>query len=62
MEDAQHHEPIAIVAILEDVRSTQHLHHDLPVLFTRRERPTELRMRESSCALAMISSATIVAS
>jgi len=44
MEDTQHHEPIAVVAILEDVRGAQHFEHDLPVLLASRERPAKFRM------------------
>ena len=44
MDDAQHHDPLAVVAILEHVGSAEHLHHDLPVLFTRRDGPSEFRM------------------
>ena len=44
MEDAQHHDPVAVIAILEHLGSTEHLHHDLPVLLARRDGATELRM------------------
>ena len=44
VEDAQHHDPVAVVAILEHVGSAEHLHHDLPVLLTRRDGATEFRV------------------
>lgn len=44
MEDAQHYDPVAVVAILEHVGSAEHLHHDLPVLFARGDGATEFRM------------------
>lgn len=44
VEDTEHHEPIAVEAILEDIRGAQHFEHDLPVLLTSRERPTKFRM------------------
>jgi len=44
MEDAQHHHPATVIAILEHVGSAEHLHHDLSVLFTRRDGTTEFRM------------------
>ena len=44
MEDAQHHDSVAVVAILKRVGSGEHLHHDLPVLFTGRDGPAEFRV------------------
>src|SRR5437773_1871486 len=44
MKDAQHDDPLAVVAILEHVRAAEHVHHNLPVLLTTRERPTQFRM------------------
>jgi hypothetical protein len=41
---SQDHDVIAGVAILEDVDTSEHLQHNLSVLFTSGDRPTELRM------------------
>src|SRR5207244_10477686 len=35
---------LAVVAILEHVRAAEHVHHNLPVLLTTRERPAQFRM------------------
>jgi hypothetical protein len=42
VEDAQHHEPIAVVAILEDVRGAQNFQDELPVLLSGGERAAKL--------------------
>jgi hypothetical protein len=44
VEDTQHHEPIAVEAILKDVRRAQNVERDLPVLLTSRDRPAKFRM------------------
>ena len=44
VEDTQHHESIAVVAILKNVCGAQDFQDQLPVLLASRERPAKLRM------------------
>jgi hypothetical protein len=44
VEDTQHHEPIAVVPILEHVRGVEHFQNELSIFLTTRERPAKLRM------------------
>src|SRR5262249_19633127 len=43
VEDTQHHDPMAVVAILEHVRGAEHFQDELPVLPGSRERPDKFR-------------------
>ena len=44
VEHTQHHEPIAVVAILKNVRRPEDFEDELPVLFAGRERAAKLGM------------------
>lgn len=44
VEDPQHQNGAAVVAVLKGVRSTEHRQHDLPVLVAISERAAPLRM------------------
>jgi hypothetical protein len=44
MIDAQHHQTLAIEAILKHVSRAENLQYDLAIFFPASNRPTELRM------------------
>jgi hypothetical protein len=43
VENAQQHQPFAIVAILKDIARVENLQHDLPVFLATRERSAKPR-------------------